>query len=54
VRLATLAVRAGTKTHSEALDAELELFRARAGIIHAQIDAAEALSSLQLALGRRF
>lgn len=53
VRLATLAVKAGTKTHSEALDAELELFRARAGVIKAQIDAAEALANLELALGRR-
>jgi OMF family outer membrane factor len=51
VRLATISVRAGTKTHSEALDAELELFRARAGVIRAQVDAAEALAQLELALG---
>lgn len=53
VRLATAAVRAGTKNHAEVLDAELELFRARAGVIHAQLDAAEALSHLELALGYR-
>ncbi len=53
VRLATIAVKAGTKTHAEALDAELELFRARAGVIRAQVDAAEALSNLELALGHR-
>ncbi|MGK5082573.1 TolC family protein [Bdellovibrionota bacterium FG-1] len=53
VRLATLATRAGTKTHSETLDAELELFRARAGVIRAQLDASEALAKLELALGHR-
>jgi outer membrane protein TolC len=53
VRLATIAVRAGTKTHSEALDAELELFRARAGVIRAQLDASEALAQLELAVGHR-
>jgi outer membrane protein TolC len=51
VRLATLAVKAGTKTSTEALDAELDLFRARAGVIQAQIDAIEAVSRLELALG---
>lgn len=51
VRLATISVRAGTKTHSETLDAELELFRARAGVIRAQLDAAEALANLELAVG---
>ena len=53
VRLATIAVKAGTKTHAETLDAELELFRARAGLIRAQIDASEALANLELALGYR-
>jgi outer membrane protein TolC len=51
VRLATIAVKAGTKTHSETLDAELELFRARAGVIRAQLAASEALANLELALG---
>src|SRR6185437_11871574 len=54
VRLATLGVRAGTQTHSEALDAELDLFRARAGVVRAQIDAARALSNLELAVGHSF
>lgn len=53
VRLATIAVKAGTKTHAEALDAEQELFRARAGVIQAQVGAAEALSKLEVALGHR-
>lgn len=53
VRLATIAVRAGAKTHSETLDAELELFRARAGVVRAQLDASEALAHLELAVGHR-
>ncbi|MGE4233511.1 MAG: TolC family protein [Bacteriovoracia bacterium] len=51
VRLATISVKAGTKTHAEALDAELDLFRARAGLIRSQLDAAEALAHLEFALG---
>jgi outer membrane protein TolC len=53
VRLARIAVRAGSKTNTDLLDAELELFRARAGVIQAQIDAAQALASLELAIGRK-
>lgn len=52
VRLATLSAKAGTNVHSEVLDAELELFRARAGVIQAQVEAAEALAQLELAIGR--
>jgi outer membrane protein TolC len=51
VRLATLGLKAGTRTHTEVLDAELELFRARAGLIKAQADAMEAFINLELALG---
>ena len=51
VRLATIDVKAGVKTNTEALDAELELFRARAGVIQSQVDAAEALAKLELAVG---
>ena len=51
VRLAEISVKAGTKTHSEVLDAERDLFRSRAGVIQAQLAAAEALSNLELALG---
>ncbi len=53
VRLAALAVRAGTGTDTDELDAELELFRARAGVVQAQVGAAEALANLELALGHR-
>lgn len=51
VRLATLGVKAGSQTNAQALDAELDLFRARAGLIQAQVGAAEARASLELALG---
>jgi outer membrane protein TolC len=51
VRLATLGLKAGTRTHTEVLDAELELFRARAGVIKAQADAMEAFINLELSLG---
>jgi outer membrane protein TolC len=51
VRLAILGVKAGSQTQAQALDAELDLFRARAGVIRAQVDAAEALSTLEQALG---
>lgn len=53
VRLSRAAVRAGTRTSSEFLDAELDLFRARAGLVRAQLDAAIARIRLELALGHR-
>ncbi|MGK5087074.1 TolC family protein [Bdellovibrionota bacterium FG-2] len=53
VRLARVGLKAGTRTNVEMLDAELDLFRARAGVIKAQVDAVEALISLELALGRK-
>jgi ATP-binding cassette subfamily F protein 3 len=53
VRLAKLAFKAGNGTNTEVLDAELDLFRSRAGIVRAQMDAAEALLNLESALGRR-
>ena len=52
VRLAQEGYRAGIRTNTEVLDAELELFRARAGVVHAQLSCAEALIHLELALGR--
>ncbi|UYL09146.1 TolC family protein [Bdellovibrio sp. SKB1291214] len=52
VRLATQSFKAGTRTSSEVLDAELDLFRARAGLVNAQVNAAEALVSLELSLGK--
>ncbi len=54
VRLATISVKAGTKTHWEFLDAERDLFRARAGVIQAQLAAAESLSHLENASGHSF
>ncbi|MDG0816897.1 TolC family protein [Bdellovibrio svalbardensis] len=52
VRLATQSFKAGTRTSSEVLDAELDLFRARAGVVNAQVNAAEALVNLELAIGK--
>jgi outer membrane protein TolC len=54
VRLATLGLRAGTRTSTEVLDSELDLFRARAGVVKAQVDAIEAKTNLELALGQKF
>lgn len=52
VRLAGIGLKAGTRTHTEMLDAELDLFRARGGLVRAQADAIEALGKLELASGR--
>ncbi|WP_413558660.1 TolC family protein [Bdellovibrio sp. HCB209] len=52
VRLATQSFKAGTRTSSEVLDAELDLFRARAGLVNAQVSAAEAMVNLELSLGK--
>lgn len=51
VRLARLGYNEGTRTNTDVLDAELDLFRARAGVVRAQVDAAEALINAELALG---
>jgi outer membrane protein TolC len=51
VRLAQLGFKAGTQTSTEVLDAETDLFRARAGLVQAQADAAEARIQLELARG---
>jgi outer membrane protein TolC len=51
VRLATLGLESGTRTTTEVLDAELDSFRASAGVVSAQVDAAEALINLESALG---
>jgi len=52
VRLAKEEERAGTRTSTETLDAELDLFRAKAGVVNALVNAAEAAIRLELALGR--
>ena len=53
VRLAQAGFKAGVRTTTDVLDAELDLFRARAGIVTAQINAAEAKVQLELALGEK-
>ncbi len=52
VRLAKEGRRAGARTSSELLDAELDLFRARAGIVNAQIGMIESLIQLELSTGK--
>jgi outer membrane protein TolC len=52
VRLAKEEERAGTRTSTETLDAELDLFRSRAGVVNAQVNALEAKIRLESALGR--
>lgn len=51
VRLAAIGVKAGSRTHTEMLDAELDLFRARGGLVKAQVETIEALGNLELAIG---
>ncbi len=51
VRLAKEGRRAGARTNSELLDAELDLFRTQAGLINAKLGAVEALINLELATG---
>ncbi len=51
VRLARIGRRAGVRTNTDLLDAELELFRARAGVVNAQVGAIEALVNLEMATG---
>ena len=53
VRLARQEQKAGSRTSSEVLDAEVDMFKAEAGVVNAQLMAAEALINLELALGRR-
>lgn len=53
VRLAIKASNAGTRTNSEVLDAELDLFKARAGLVNAKANAIEAFLNLELAIGQK-
>ncbi len=53
VRLAKAGRKAGTRTSTELLDSELELFKAKAGAINAQLGAIDALIQLQLASGKK-
>lgn len=51
VRLSREAHKVGARTNTEVLDAEAELFRARAGAVNAQIGAIEAIVNLELSSG---
>ncbi len=53
VRLAKAAMKAGVRTNSEVLDAELDLFRARAGLVNSLKNSTEARIHLELAIGRK-
>lgn len=53
VRLAREGRRAGVRTNTDLLDAELELFRASAGVVNAQIGAIESLVNLELSTGQK-
>ncbi len=52
-RLATVGFKAGTRTTTDVLDAELEEYRASAEVVQAQLDALEALINLELVTGKR-
>jgi outer membrane protein TolC len=54
VRLATVGFKAGTRTTTDLLDAELEQYRASAGLVQAQLNAWEALINLELVTGKRY
>jgi outer membrane protein TolC len=53
VRLARQGKRVGTRTDTDLLDAEGELFRARAGLVNAQMGAMESLVNLELTTGNK-
>lgn len=52
IRLAKEGRHAGTRTSTELLDAELDLFHSRAGMVNAQIGVVESLINLELATGQ--
>jgi outer membrane protein TolC len=53
VRLAKVGMKVGSRTNTDLLDAESELFRAKAASVNAQIGTIDALVKVQLASGRR-
>ncbi|MEZ4845581.1 MAG: TolC family protein [Bdellovibrionota bacterium] len=53
VRLAKESVRAGTKTNSDLIDAELDLFKSRADVLNVRMGMIEALINYQLATGHK-
>ncbi|MNL51499.1 Outer membrane efflux protein [compost metagenome] len=52
VRLARQGQKAGSRTNTDVLDAEAELYRAKAGAVNAQMGAIEALANLELSTGQ--
>jgi outer membrane protein TolC len=54
VRLAREGRKAGTRTNTDLLDAETELFRAKAGAVNAQLNSVESLINLELATGKNY
>jgi outer membrane protein TolC len=52
VQLALAGLRSGTQTNTDVLDAELDLFNARAGVIQSQMDALAAQIKFENAIGR--
>lgn len=53
VRLAREGQKVGSRTNTDVLDAEAELFRARAGAVNAQMGALEAMANLELSTGQQ-
>ncbi len=53
VRLARQGKKVGTRTDTDILDAEGELFRARAGLVNAQMGSLESLVNLELTTGEK-
>jgi outer membrane protein TolC len=54
VRLARQGKKVGTRTDTDLLDAEAELFRARAGLVNAQMGSLESLVNLELTTGNKY
>jgi outer membrane protein TolC len=51
-RISGVSFQQGRKTITDVLEAETDLFRARAGVVQAQLDAEEALVKLELTIGK--
>lgn len=53
VRLSQEGLKAGVRTNTDVLDAEAELYRAKAGALNAQMGAIEAILNLELSTGKK-
>jgi outer membrane protein TolC len=51
-RISTVSFQQGRKTITDVLEAETDLFRARAGVVQSQLDGEESLVNLELTLGK--